>query len=255
MRYINLIKNISNWWLHFQIKFGRFNQNTALWRTRNGVRLEVPVSLIHIFKEIFMEECYAHGAPLKIHEGMTVFDIGANIGVFTAFAAMKFPKAHIFAYEPIPANFAQLQKNAALNGDCHIVCVNQAVSAGRGEIVLRLAENDFSTTASVSAVARGQALREVRVPCAGIQEIFDDNGLDRCDFLKMDCEGAEYDAIFSCPKAYLKKIDRMAIEMHRGTKPEHNTALMRKYLDDNGFITFETPRALAMLYAWRESAA
>ena len=252
MRYVNLFKNMANWWCHFQIKLGLFHRDRVLWRTRNGVRFEVPLSLNHIFKEIFMEECYSHGVPLKAGKNMTVVDIGANIGVFTAFAAMRFPQSRIIAYEPIPANFAQLEKNAALNRGHSIACIPAAVSGSRGEIILRLSESDFSTTASVSS-ARDDTMREVSVPCVGIKEIFDDNGLDRCDFLKMDCEGAEYDAIFECPRAYLDRIDRMAIEMHQGVKPEYNTAMLRQYLDDNGFITFETPRALAMLYAWRAS--
>ncbi|MEI7589754.1 MAG: FkbM family methyltransferase [Deltaproteobacteria bacterium] len=249
MRYFNLFKNISNWWVHFQIKIGAFRNDSVSLATRNGIRFEVPTILIHAFKEIFMEECYTHGAPLKIKDGMNIVDVGANVGVFTMFAAMRFPNANIFSYEPIDANFRQLQKNASLNASINIQCFNKAIYSHSGEIVLKLAENDFSTTASLIGDSGG--MREIKVACVGIKEIFDENKIESCDFLKMDCEGAEYDALFSCPLEYLDRIKRMAIEIHSGTKSEYNGDALRNYLEKHGFVTFETSKALGMLFAWK----
>ncbi|RLC32300.1 MAG: hypothetical protein DRH32_03020 [Deltaproteobacteria bacterium] len=251
IRYLNLIKNIDNWWVHFLIKFGLFNRPRVVWRAKNGVRLETPLSMIHPFKEIFMEECYTHGAPLKITDNMTIVDIGANIGTFVAFAAMRFPGSRILAYEPIPENFRQLQKNANLNSHCQIICHQKAVSGAKGEMLLQMVESGFSTTASVK-VNHNPAMHTIKVECVGIKDIFEENDIGVCDFLKIDCEGTEYDAILSCPSEYIGRIRRMAIETHSGTEPGHNTAMLRKHLDEHGFITHETPKALAMLYAWRE---
>jgi FkbM family methyltransferase len=51
---------------------------------------------------------------ISILPGDIVFDVGANIGVFTLYAAKQ--GAHIYAYEPIPPTFEVLQQNIHLHG-------------------------------------------------------------------------------------------------------------------------------------------
>jgi nonribosomal peptide synthetase DhbF len=51
---------------------------------------------------------------VSILPGDIVFDVGANIGVFTLFAAKQ--GAQIYAYEPIPPTFEVLQHNIHLHG-------------------------------------------------------------------------------------------------------------------------------------------
>lgn len=57
-RYLNLIKNISNWPLHFKVKFGISDDDPLLFIARNNIKFEVPKRLHHEFKEIFMENAY-----------------------------------------------------------------------------------------------------------------------------------------------------------------------------------------------------
>lgn len=46
-----------------------------------------------------------------IPSGGVVIDAGANMGVFSIFAAAKHPKATIYAFEPMPATFEALKEN------------------------------------------------------------------------------------------------------------------------------------------------
>ncbi len=53
--------------------------------------------------------------------GMTVFDIGANIGYYSVLASKSVgPQGKVYAFEPDPANLKLLEKNLALN-NCHNV--------------------------------------------------------------------------------------------------------------------------------------
>jgi FkbM family methyltransferase len=50
---------------------------------------------------------------IELHEGDTVFDIGANIGLFSLYLYQLYPKKiSIYAFEPIPAIFEVLHRNA-----------------------------------------------------------------------------------------------------------------------------------------------
>jgi|GEM_PF-5405152 len=44
------------------------------------------------------------------------------------------------------------------------------------------------------------------------EDIYELNELDRIDVLKMDCEGAEYNLLFSTSSEYLNRIGKMCIE-------------------------------------------
>jgi hypothetical protein len=55
----------------------------------------------YVYKEIFEDECYTrHG--IRLPDGATVVDIGANIGLFSLFALSRSPNAKIYAFEPAP---------------------------------------------------------------------------------------------------------------------------------------------------------
>ena len=59
-----------------------------------------------------------------------------------------------------------------------------------------------------------------------LKKIFDDNQIERCNFLKLDCEGTEYEIIKNLHLSYFEKIDKMVIEYHMAdTHPELLTEL------------------------------
>ena len=65
----------------------------------------------HFYSDIFEHRSYLkHG--LGIADGACVFDVGANIGMFTLFAAREARGVRIYSFEPAPPLFAILQRNA-----------------------------------------------------------------------------------------------------------------------------------------------
>jgi len=62
--------------------------------------------------EIFVDKLYLQGR-VSILPGDIVLDVGANIGVFTLFAAKQ--GAQVYAYEPVPPTFEVLQHNIRLH--------------------------------------------------------------------------------------------------------------------------------------------
>ncbi len=66
-----------------------------------------------MFREIFTANTYLrHG--LEIPEDGCVFDVGANIGVFSVYASERCPQGRIHAFEPMAPTFQCLRSNTAL---------------------------------------------------------------------------------------------------------------------------------------------
>ncbi|MBW1668769.1 MAG: FkbM family methyltransferase [Deltaproteobacteria bacterium] len=251
MRYIRLLRNVTNWWLHFGIKFGLNHKDPVTFRLRKGVVLEIPRRLLHEFKEIFMEECYTSGLALKVGEQPTVIDIGASVGLFSFFAASRFEDPRIISFEPVPANFHQLQRNSRLNRRVKIKCFRKAVYGHRGEIPLSIeADTSYTTAARVGRAENGRC-HTINVPSLTLADIFEENDLQRCNMLKMDCEGSEYEILYNCPAHYLQSVDQMAIEVHRGADPRHDIQSLEAHLRNSGFVCRQNRRNRNMLYAWR----
>jgi FkbM family methyltransferase len=247
LRYVNLFRNISNWWLHFAVKFSLSSTDPLLFKTRNNVFVEVPRALLHEFKEIFLEECYVRGLGLDVSKRPTIIDVGANAGFFTLFIASRFPEARIFSFEPIENNFKQLRRNRDLNEDCHIAISPKAVFGHSGEISLSFNPNDGFTTAATVLGESDEGHSKTKVPCITLSEIFEKHHIDRCEILKMDCEGSEYSILYNCPSDYLNRIAQMAIEVHRGPEPNQNMESLRRHLVSHGF---EMRQSGHMLWAW-----
>jgi hypothetical protein len=73
-----------------------------------------------------------------------------------------------------------------------------------------------------------------RAAAVSLKDIFAKNKIPRVDFLKMDCEGAEYEILFNCQENILRKIDKIVIECHNTDKNKRLLSL-KKFLEDNKF--------------------
>ena len=51
----------------------------------------------------------------KLHDGDVFFDVGANVGIYSIYAAMRNQNSHIFAFEPEYSNLHQLKQNILNN--------------------------------------------------------------------------------------------------------------------------------------------
>lgn len=247
-RHWNLVKNLSNWELHFAVKFHLTEANPLIFKTRNGIEIEAPRRLLHEFKEIFLEDVYFSGLERSLPEKPTILDVGANAGFFTLFAASLFPKASIYSFEPVPENFQLLQRNRERNSHVDISCFPMAVCGNDGEIFLNFElEENFTTAATIvsGTEAGGKGLT---VACVSLATIFQKNKIEVCDLLKLDCEGAEFELLYSCPPESIAKVQRIAMEVHEGKEEGHNMQALSAWFVSHGFIARHKKQ---MLWAWR----
>lgn len=88
------------------------------------------------------------------------------------------------------------------------------------------------------------------INCITLEKLMADNNLEGIDFLKMDCEGAEFETLYTS-RHLLKYIKHISMEVHPSrysTVPDRDSNELYRYLEDNGFsIEFSSVKYLAEL--------
>jgi len=148
-----------------------------------------------MMSEIFSDKKSLYEYMFDVEEGDVVVDIGATIGEFTFSILNKKPK-HCYVVEPFGIFFDTLKKN--LEGH-PVSFINAAISS---EKVLEI---DWD----------GQ--QENFRPLT-FKEFIEQNRLKKIDFLKVDCEGGEYDVFSEKNIEYLKCVPKIVTEMHLRSK-------------------------------------
>jgi FkbM family methyltransferase len=217
---------------------------------RDGTRFEAPpdVNPTRAVNGIYFKHCYTPSG-FEVGEQDVVVDVGANIGVFSVFAASR-SRARIVAIEPHPANVEFLLKNVKANGHSGIEVVAAALTDRRGSVRLRV-ERKGVMHRLVEADERARPEASLEVPGETLDELVVSRGVDRIDLLKMDCEGAEGRILRSLAPAVLQRIGRLAMEFHDDASPLHHDELQR-LLEERGFTTrvrWDGRSATGFLYA------
>jgi FkbM family methyltransferase len=121
-----------------------------------------------------------------LREGDVFVDIGANIGYMSVIASSRIGKAgRILAFEPVPANFARLQENFALNGMENAEALGYAL--GRVDGFLSMQSQDTISHVAVSA----EVSDAVRVPVKRLDDVLN----MKATICKIDVEGYELDVL------------------------------------------------------------
>ena len=168
---------------------------------------------------------------------MQVLDIGANIGAFSVGVAKVFATARVVAIEPVASTFAHLVHNVEENGvQDRVRTVNIGVASGRGT---RYASVNWVNPAATQLTEMSN-IADVNVTTAttwGLGELvrahFGES--ERIDFLKVDCEGCEWDVLRALGEdvGLRGRIRYIAAEVHKdatGAFTEEMKGLIREHL-------------------------
>ena len=143
-----------------------------------------------------------------------------------------------------------LENNIKLNNNQNIVPINKAVSNKTGRIDFFI--NDGENLGGHSTIPSEKG-NKVIVESISLEDFVKKYKIKKIDFLKMDCEGGEYDILFKCPDNILKMIEKMSIEYH-DIDNNNNGISLKKFLEKKGFnvrIQADEKGKLGMLYIIR----
>lgn len=119
-----------------------------------------------------------------------VFDIGANIGYYTLiFARLVGRSGKVFSFEPESTNFELLKKNAKINGYTNIEFFCKAISNSNKTTKLFL---DKKNKGGHSLIDKIEDRESIEIKSIRIDDYFKNQNID---FVKIDIEGFEFEAI------------------------------------------------------------
>ena len=207
---LNKSKRIFKNWIIFPLSyFGLLKRDFIIFKTNSKKILKIrkdSTDLMALINVWLLEE-YDH-PNFTIHSEDVVIDVGAHIGLFTVYASQFCNNGKIISFEPIKENYELLIENARINNLKNVVIYNLGVSSDSENLKIYL-NNDQSGHSKFS-----QTSKSVLVKSTSLKKIFDENCIEFCNFLKMDCEGSEYEIIRELPPEHLSKIEKMIIEYH-----------------------------------------
>lgn len=241
-----------------------------------------------LFDEIFQDNVYLkHGITLP--EGACIFDVGANIGLFSIFAHQNCRGAHVCSFEPLPPVFELLKANTVHHG-VNVSLFNCGLSNESKEAVMTYYPNysimsgfhaDVKQEKEVLEVALGNLLNQnpklaqhgalnkymdglltkrlehktITAQLKTLSSIISEQNIKRIDLLKIDVERSELNVLRGIDADHWKLIRQIAMEVHDGKGDVVDE--ISRLLQEKGFtLAVDVDKSLAnagvyMLYAIR----
>jgi len=134
--------------------------------------------------------------------GMTVIDVGANVGVYTFSAALQVgAEGCVLAVEPFSGCVRCLQETCRINQLSWVKVCAGAASDRNGKVRLSL-----HTASELNEVVSGDAEEIMKpgtfeeVACFTLDSLIEQENVDQVDFLKIDAEGHEIKVLEGCDR-------------------------------------------------------
>ncbi|WP_051908358.1 FkbM family methyltransferase [Candidatus Odyssella acanthamoebae] len=223
----------------------------GLYKLSNGMHISClnEYEADYLFKEIFLDQVYIKNGILLRHDSV-VFDIGANIGMFSLFIQSLCPESKIYAFEPAPPVYEILKFNTSLYNsnvmtfNCGISGIegttkftfypNSSVFSGfhaeknKDEEAIRTIINNMVTEQLnmrskenadiekiVDDLVQGRLQQqEYQCKLRTISSIIKEHNIEYIDLLKIDAEKSEFDILKGIMDDDWAKIRQIVLEVH-----------------------------------------
>lgn len=217
----------------------------------------------YIYNEIFPGGAYDH-PRIKLPERPTIIDVGANVGLYSIWAARKYEPRTILAFEASPSTFECLTDNVARHISPELTtasCFNLAVSREAGcELVLNQPpwNSGFSTLLDGSKLPWIDALQATgelithKVHTTTISREIAVHGLASVDLLKIDVEGHFLEVLEGIAVADTPKVRNIVLEAEYADTLGYSRQSLSALLRGKGYSVEAKDAAQIMIYAWRD---
>jgi len=248
--FVDVVKTFQNWPTHLLDHFKLLPPGQIRYRMRNGARFQVRAGTLDsmVLREIWVRDDYTPEG-FEIPRDAIVLDVGGHVGAFAVRASRMAPRGKVYVFEPTPQNFALLRQNIELNHASNVTTFNLALLGHAGSRQITLCDDQVSHSLFGGSPDR----KRLEVQGISLADFMKQENLSRIDFMKMDCEGAEFEILQECPDEVLCRIQKLAAELH-DLDEQRNRRMLAEFLKSKGFQIIADPHKEHMLYAKRPPA-
>jgi FkbM family methyltransferase len=164
-----------------------------------------------VARETFVSDIYLPNLP-EYHpkDDHVIIDVGAHLGAFALKAGRVASRGRVFAIEACRETYCLLRINMALNRADNVVDVYAALAGESGEATLyHSRENWGHSTVSERGTAHTEKVRAL-----SLRDFLDQHAIERCDFIKFNCEGGEFPILLASSPETLRRFDVMLVLYH-----------------------------------------
>jgi len=182
-----------------------------------------------------------------LKKGMSIVDIGANIGYYVLMESKIIGnKGMVYAIEPVPKNIEMLKKSVALNDYKNIKISQKALGDKDGEVNFYL--SDKSNLGGIVKSKHTGDSEVIKVELTTLDNYL--KGKGKIDFVRMDTEGSEYEILNGMKQILKTKNLGLFIEIHQMYLGMEKTIEILELLKKNGFNECILIRELTPKLRW-----
>ena len=176
------------------------------WIRRGGNDMDGQRLLAYLIGE---QEWVGQSDPgATVRKGDWVIDVGAHVGVFTD-RALRLGAEKVFMVEPDPVNVECLKRNFRSEiASGRVVLLAEGAWSSKGSMDLN---TGVANSGTGSMIYKEAGSRTVSVPVRPIDDMVAEYKAPRIDFIKMDIEGAERQALAGARQTITGSRPRLAI--------------------------------------------
>jgi len=186
------------------------SKNGLVLRQIQGSKMYLDTSDPGISKELLFtgvhEELATKVLQKEVSSGMTVIDIGANLGYYALLeASIVGEEGQVYALEPVPANFNILLKNIKVNGYTNIKAYCKAVSSKSGTSTIALTDaSNWGSMLDIKAQVVSEYMKQkmhkltrqiIEIDTVNLDDFVEQEGINQINLIRMDIEGYEVEVI------------------------------------------------------------
>jgi FkbM family methyltransferase len=170
----------------------------------------------------------------------TIFDVGANIGQSSELFLKGFPRAQIYAFEPVQQTCRQLEQNMGRHRQ--VRCFNVALGSyqGKGQMVLQ-GTPDMFFLADQSRQAGADSANKEEIAVVTLDTFCRDHGVRQINYLKIDTEGGDLHVLQGAEQMLAEqRIDLVQVEAGMNVRNTRHVPfeLLNSYLQQKGYFIF-----------------
>ena len=225
----------------------------------------------HILVDGMWEPAVTEVFQRAVGGGMTVVDIGANIGWYSLLAASRVgEKGTVIAFEPNEDVVKLLRKSVEVNGlGNRLTVVEKGVMEKTCTLSFhKWAHHQASSNFFWNSPTRelGDFTQTVDVECVSLDDYFREHPRSRVDVIKIDAEGSEPRILAGADfTLHVNPFVRIFMEFHPSYRPAIESLLRKGFrmaaIEEDATLTFldldqvETRPAFSMLFFSRQTAS